>query len=103
MAQLTVSKKIASNPLIAQIDFTKPVFPMRIRKWKAGDKFRPLGMAGFKKISDFLINQKLNRFEKENIWLLLNKNEVVWVIGKRIDDRYKIKPTTKKVLKLELR
>ncbi|MBK7667815.1 MAG: tRNA lysidine(34) synthetase TilS [Sphingobacteriaceae bacterium] len=101
-ADLSASKKIMSGKNIAQIDFTKPVFPLKIRKWKAGDKFMPLGMTGYKKISDFLINQKLNRFEKENIWLLLNKNEVVWVIGQRLDERYKIKPNTKKILKLEV-
>ena len=101
-ADLSDSKKIISNKNIAQLDFTKPVFPLKIRKWKAGDKFMPLGMTGFKKISDFLINQKLNRFEKENVWLLLNKNEVMWVIGQRLDERYKIKPQSKKILKLEL-
>jgi tRNA(Ile)-lysidine synthase len=101
-ADVTASKKIISGKNIAQIDLSKSVFPLRIRKWKAGDKFMPLGMTGYKKISDFLINQKLNRFEKENIWLLLNKNEVVWVIGQRLDDRYKIKPGTKKILKLEV-
>lgn len=101
-ADVTASKKIISGKNIAQIDFTKPVFPLKIRKWKAGDKFMPLGMNGFKKISDFLINQKLNRFEKENIWLLLNKNEVIWVIGQRLDERYKIKPNSKKILKLEV-
>lgn len=101
-AALTVSKKIISNKNTAQIDFAKPTFPLTIRKWKAGDKFMPLGMNGFKKISDFLINQKLNRFEKENVWLLLNKNEVVWVIGWRLDERYKINSSTKKILKLDL-
>jgi len=101
-AGLTSSKKIISQKKVAQIDFEKRGFPLKIRKWKAGDKFMPLGMNGFKKISDFLINQKLNRFEKENIWLLLSKNEVVWVIGQRLDDRYKINPDTKKILKLEL-
>ncbi len=101
-ADLSSSKKIVSGKKIAQIDFTKPIFPLKIRKWKEGDKFMPLGMTGFKKISDFLINQKLNRFEKENVWLLLNKNEVVWVIGQRLDERYKIKSNSKKILKLEL-
>jgi tRNA(Ile)-lysidine synthase len=101
-ADVSASKKIISGKNIAQIDLEKPVFPLKIRKWKAGDKFMPLGMTGYKKISDFLINQKLNRFEKENIWLLLNKNEVIWVIGQRLDERYKINPRTKKILKLEL-
>ena len=102
-ANLSSDKKIISGKKIAQIDFKKPLFPMKLRKWQQGDKFMPLGMQGFKKISDFLINQKLSRFEKENIWLLLNKNEVVWVVGQRLDDRYKINSKTKKILKLQLK
>jgi tRNA(Ile)-lysidine synthase len=102
-ANLSTDKKIISGKNVAQIDFQKPLFPMKLRKWQQGDKFMPLGMNGFKKISDFLINQKLSRFEKENIWLLLNKNEVVWVVGQRLDDRYKINSKTKKILKLQLK
>ena len=102
-ADVSAAKKIIIARQIAQIDFEKQLFPLKVRKWKAGDKFMPLGMNGFKKISDFLINQKLNRFEKENVWLLLNKKDIVWVIGYRLDERYKIKPGTKKILKLELK
>lgn len=101
-AEINTSKRIITRKNIAQIDLSKLIFPMKIRKWKAGDKFKPLGMNGFKKLSDFLTNQKLNRFEKENVWVLLNKDEIVWIIGHRMDDRYKIQSTTKKVLKLEL-
>ena len=102
-ADISTEKKIISDEQVAQIDLDRTEFPLKIRKWRQGDKFMPLGMTGYKKVSDFLINQKLNRFEKENIWLLLNKNDVVWVIGKRLDDRYKIQPQTRKVLKLELK
>ncbi len=102
-ANLSIDKKIISGKNIAQIDFQKSLFPMKLRKWQQGDRFMPLGMEGFKKISDFLINQKLSRFEKENIWLLLNKNEVVWVVGQRLDERYKINSKTKKILKLQLK
>lgn len=102
-ADISTEKNIISDKQIAQIDLDQTEFPMKIRKWQQGDKFMPLGMKGYKKVSDFLINQKLNRFEKENVWLLLNKNEIVWVIGKRLDDRYKITPNTKKILKLELK
>ena len=101
-ASLSGSKKIISKRNTAQIDFNKALFPLKLRKWQQGDKFVPLGMNSYKKISDFLINQKVSRFEKENIWLLLNKNEVVWVVGQRLDERYKINSKTKKILKLEL-
>jgi tRNA(Ile)-lysidine synthase len=102
-ADISAEKNIITDSQVAQIDLDKAPFPMKIRKWQQGDKFMPLGMTGYKKVSDFLINQKLNRFEKENVWLLLNKNEIVWVIGRRLDERYKIKAQTKKVLKLELK
>jgi tRNA(Ile)-lysidine synthase len=101
-AEVSPEKKIISNKTVAQISPEKIIFPLKLRKWQKGDKFMPLGMKGFKKVSDFLIGQKLNRFEKENIWLLLNKDEVIWVVGYRIDERYKINPGTKGVLKLEL-
>jgi tRNA(Ile)-lysidine synthase len=102
-ADISTEKEIISDKQVAQIDLEQTEFPLKIRKWQRGDKFMPLGMNGYKKVSDFLINQKLNRFEKENVWLLLNKNDIVWVIGRRLDERYKIKAQTKKVLKLELK
>ena len=92
--------KLESHRNIAQIDHGKLKFPITVRKWRQGDKLMPLGMKGFKKLSDFFINLKLSLFEKENIWVLCNNNEIVWVIGQRIDDRYKITDNTKKILKL---
>ncbi len=74
----------------ALLDFDKLSFPLKIRKWQAGDKFRPLGMKGFKKISDFLIDEKISRFEKENTHVMLSKDEIIWVVGHRIDDRFKV-------------
>lgn len=68
-------------------------------KWK--DKFMPLGMKGFKKVSDFLTGIKMPLFEKDKVWLLVNGNgEIIWVTGFRIDERFKITPKTKSVLKL---
>ncbi len=73
-----------------------------IRKWNHGDKFIPLGMKNFKKLSDFLTEEKIPAPEKENQLVLTNKNNIVWVIGRRIDDRYKILPNTKRILELWL-
>jgi tRNA(Ile)-lysidine synthase len=71
-----------------------------IRRWKRGDKFKPLGLRGSKNVSDFLTEQKVVSYEKKNQLVLLNNNRIVWVIGFRIDDRYKITKNTKKALKL---
>jgi tRNA(Ile)-lysidine synthase len=71
-----------------------------IRRWREGDSFRPLGMKGTKKISDFLNEQKVESSGKKNHLILLNKNKIVWVIGLRIDERFKITNTTHKILEL---
>jgi len=82
---------------VAALDKDKLQFPLQLRRWQHGDSFVPIGMKGQKKVSDFLIDAKVNRFEKENTWVLLSENEIVWVVNHRIDDRYKISNTTKTV------
>jgi len=71
-----------------------------IRRWKKGDSFHPMGMNGSKKISDFLNEQKVESSGKKNHLILLNNNKIVWVIGLRIDNRFKITSSTKKILEL---
>lgn len=71
-----------------------------VRKWKNGDAFFPFGMNSAKKISDFLIDIKMSRFEKQNQFVLADGEKIIWLIGKRIDNRFKITNETKKVLKL---
>ncbi len=73
-----------------------------VRKWETGDRFIPLGMKNFKKISDFLTEIKVPATQKENQLVLVNNNNIVWVIGHRIDERYKILPNTKRILELWL-
>jgi len=71
-----------------------------LRKWRIGDRFKPLGMNGWKLLSDFFIDQKYSVLEKEQTWLLTFQGEVVWVVGKRLDNRFRVTSNTKKVLKL---
>lgn len=79
------------------------VFPMILRKKATGDKFRPFGMKGFKLLSDFLKDEKLNAFEKESCRVLENGNgDILWVAGYRSDDRYKVTPTDTGLIKLTL-
>ncbi len=73
-----------------------------VRRWQNGDKFKPLGMNNFKKVSDFLTEIKIPAFRKKEQLVLVNNNNIVWVIGQRIDDRYKILPNTKRILELWL-
>jgi tRNA(Ile)-lysidine synthase len=71
-----------------------------IRNWQQGDRFFPFGMKGSKKLSDFLNEIKIESFKKKDQLLLVNGRKIVWVIGHRIDDRFKIKKDTQKVLEL---
>lgn len=93
---LTQDKKIE----YVDADLTGNIFT--IRKWKEGDKFHPLGMKGTKKISDYLNDIKTEAKEKKNQYVLTSKNKIIWVIGKRLDDRFKISSETKNIYKLEL-
>jgi len=93
---------IQKDPNIGQLDFDKLVFPLTIRKWQKGDYFMPLGMNNLKKLSDFFIDQKLSISEKENIWILESENKIVWIIGLRPDERFKVTNDTKTILKIQL-
>tara|TARA_B100000902_G_scaffold22043_1_gene26504 strand:+ start:441 stop:1769 length:1329 start_codon:yes stop_codon:yes gene_type:complete len=99
---VSTENSISNNLNIAHLDFEKLKFPLILRKWKDGDKFIPLGMRNFKKLSDFFIDQKFSIFQKKNQWLLCSSNDIIWVIGKRIDDRYKVNLNTKKLYIAEI-
>lgn len=94
----TTDKSFSSNPDIAYVDADKIHLPLSLRKWKEGDSFQPLGMKGKKKLSDFLIDEKISVTEKQSVTVLTSNEEIVWVVGMRIDDRYKITPSTQRVL-----
>ncbi|WP_298498359.1 tRNA lysidine(34) synthetase TilS [uncultured Algibacter sp.] len=78
-------------------------FPLTIRKYEEGDVFYPLGMTGKKKVSKYFKDEKLSLLEKENTWLLCSGNNVVWVINRRADNRFKVTDKTNKILKIELK
>ena len=85
------------------VDEDKLWFPLDLRRWKKGDSFQPLGMEGnSKKVSKFFKDQKLSLIEKENIWILCSDNQIVWIVGLRQDERFKVKNTTKNILKIQL-
>jgi len=82
------------------VDAEKLQFPLTLRKWKEGDFFQPFGMNGKKKVSKFFKDEKLSLLEKSGIWLLCSNDKIVWIIGKRQDDRFKITETTTKILQI---
>ena len=85
------------------VDADQLKFPLTLRKWEEGDFFYPLGMKGKKKLSKYFKDEKLSLIDKEQIWILLSGVDVVWIIGKRADDRLKITESTTNILKIELR
>ncbi len=92
--------EIIKDNNVALLDYDKLTFPLILRKWHTGDYFVPLGMTGMKKLSDFFIDHKLSLFEKEKTWIIASGEEIVWIVGKRIDNRFKVTEKTTRVLKI---
>jgi tRNA(Ile)-lysidine synthase len=92
---------INNNSLnIAFLDLERLTFPLILRKWEKGDYFYPLGMDHKKKVSDFLVDQKIPRIKKERLLILVSKKEICWLVGLRIDERFKLKKSTKGVVQI---
>jgi len=96
-----LNNNLSNDPNIEFIDQSKIIDKkLHLRLWKNGDYFMPLGMSGKQKISDYLINKKINQFEKLKQTVLLAGDNIIWLCGHRIDERVKISSTTKKVLSI---
>ncbi|MDR6784157.1 tRNA(Ile)-lysidine synthase [Pedobacter africanus] len=106
--QLLISRSakvyFEKDQLKAYVDTEKLIFPLVLRGWQAGDRFKPIGMSGFKKLSDFFIGQKIPLGSKDQVPILLNGNgEVIWIAGLRQDNRYKLTENTRSVTIFELK
>ncbi|MFD2098465.1 tRNA lysidine(34) synthetase TilS [Flagellimonas iocasae] len=91
-----------SSPDTIFLDKKKLNFPLVLRNWEKGDYFYPYGMKGGKKLSKFFKDEKVDVFSKEKQWLLCSDNEIVWVVGRRADERFKVDGSTQNIIKITL-
>ena len=94
--------KMTDDRMVEYLDGGKLRFPLRLRTWKAGDRFQPLGMQGEKKISDFLTDEKDHFLPRSQMLVLENAPDIVAVVGSRIDERYKLTEHTQHILKITI-
>ena len=95
--KITKDVIVSKDSNIATIDYNKLKFPLYVRKWKQGDYFCHFGMTKKKKISDYLIDNKVSLLDKKKVFVLCSEKDIVWLIGHRVDNRYKVEQKTKKV------
>jgi len=97
-----LSLLVKDNPNVAQLDFDKLKFPLRVRHWWHGDRFHPLGLKGTKLVSDFFNDNGFTTFQKRNTQIITDsEGEIVWIVGYRIDDRFKITEKTKTIYEIK--
>ena len=85
------------------MDADKVKYPLTVRLWQDGDKFYPFGMKGKKNVSDYLINRKFTLFQKEKQYVACSEEQIVWLIGERIDNRFRITETSDKALIIRIK
>lgn len=86
---------IEKNRFAGYFDYDKLTFPLTLRRWQEGDWFVPFGMEGRKKLSDYFSDRKFSLAQKENCWLLCSGKNIIWIIGERTDNRYRVDSFTK--------
>jgi tRNA(Ile)-lysidine synthase len=92
--------RIPRNPFIACIDYDKIEFPLILRKWHYGDYFRPFGFDHYKKLSDFFVDRKYSILDKERVWILATGETIIWIVGERLDDRFRVDKKTSRILEI---
>ena len=91
---------ITAEPMLAALDYQQLQFPLTIRSWEPGDAFQPLGMKHRKKVSDFLVDAKVPRYQKPQVLVVLSAGEIIWVVGHRVDHRFRVTDQTRQVYEI---
>ena len=92
--------KVSKERECVHLDAAQLHFPLQLRHWREGDSFFPFGMKQRQKVSDFFINNKLSMLEKEHSWLLVSGEDIVWIVGQRMDNRFRLTDETKEVVEV---
>lgn len=92
--------KVPRDNTKAYLDASKIKGELTLRKWHSGDKFVPFGMKGFKKVRDYLRDRKYSIFEKENVYVVTSGQDIVWIVGERTDNRFRVDDSTSQVIVL---
>ena len=96
--------KLIKDSSVAQFDMDKIAFPLKLRRWKKGDRFRPLGMKGSKLLSDFFNDLGFSTYQKQKVWIMEDANGLIlWVVGYRISDKVKISDSTEVIFQCDLK
>ena len=98
-----VNAVLSKENHIIYIDKDTLKFPLVMRKWEEGDYFYPIGMSGKKKLSKYFKDEKLSLIDKEQVWLLCSDDDIIWVVNRRADNRFKVTENTKSVLRIILK
>lgn len=94
--------RVQKDKRTAYFDLEKLSFPLTLRRWKPGDLFVPFGMKGRKKLSDYFSDNKFSRMDKAAVWILCSGDDIIWIVGERADNRFRISKTTEKILTARL-
>jgi len=103
--KLSISKVASKDQVsesIVYFDLSSLSFPLTLRKWEQGDAFYPSGMTGKKKVSKYFKDEKFSLLDKENTWLLCSGDDIIWIIGHRADNRFKVTDNTTQILKITI-
>lgn len=100
--QVTSDFKVSKASNRVHLDASGLIFPLELRRWNEGDCFFPFGMNQKKKLSDYFIDNKFSLAQKESIWLLVSGNDIAWIIGHRLDNRFKVTGETNEVVEIEV-